>query len=394
MRTSRTSAPGSGAGTFYDTLGVPNDASQEDLRKAWLALARKYHPDKTGGHKGSEDKLKSVNEAYDTLKRPEKRQQYDEMIAAPFQGRSATGADATQGRSPFNGSGSSERFEHDANYEDLFADLFGRNAQARQRGPVRGRDLETEASISLRESATGTRKSFRLPSMVSCEACDGSGAAPGTSAQPCPQCQGAGHISVGHGSLFEMSQVCPRCRGRGTFIATPCPGCGGSGTTTEIRTVSISIPAGVRTGVRLRLAGQGEPGDAGAPHGDLIVVIRVEEEALFKRTRNDLLCDVPITFTQAALGGNVDVPTLSGKARLKIPAGTQPGTVLRMRGLGFPPFHAGHGGDQLVRVLVEVPRTLTGKQAEAVEALHETVSPDGYPNHHAFASRLERWRAG
>lgn len=381
-----------GAGTFYDTLGMPNDASQDDLRKAWLALARKHHPDKTGGHKGSEAKLKSINEAYDTLKRPEKRRQYDETLAAPIQGSAPFGAgSAAYAESPFNRSGNGGSFESDADYGDFFADLFHQQTRPQERRPQRGRDLETELSISLKESAAGTQKSLRLPKMVPCDTCAGSGAARGTSAQPCPQCHGAGHISAGRGSLFEMSQVCPHCRGRGTFIATPCSSCGGTGTTTETRTVSVSIPAGVRTGVRLCLAGQGEPGDAGASHGDLFVVINVEENALFKRVRNDLLCVVPITFTQAALGGEVYVPTLSGKAQLKIPAGTQPVAILRMRGLGFPAFNGRGGGDQLVRVLVEIPRKLTGPQAAAIEALHEAANLDEYPKQRLFASRLKHW---
>ncbi|MDP2324877.1 MAG: DnaJ C-terminal domain-containing protein, partial [Gammaproteobacteria bacterium] len=311
--------PGIKTETFYDKLGVAKNASQEDLRKAWLGLARKYHPDKTGGDTAAENKLKALNEAYDTLKRPEKRRQYDETLAAPFQGSAPPGAGAAQGRAPFNGSGNGENFEFSGDYADVFADLFRQHTQGRQRGPQPGRDLETEVSLSLKDSATGTRKSFRLPSMVPCEACAGTGAAQGTSAQTCPQCHGSGHISAGRGSLFEMSQACPRCRGRGSIIPTPCPTCEGSGARTEMRTVSIAIPAGIKSGARLRLAGQGEPGETGAPNGDLMVVITVKDDALFKRKRNDLLCDVPITFTQAVLGDDIEVPTLNGKVRLNIP---------------------------------------------------------------------------
>lgn len=379
------------AGTFYDILGVNKDAPQEEIREAWLALARKYHPDKTGGHKGSEEKLKAINEAYDTLKRPEKRRQYDETLAGPFVSGAPFGARAEHGGFPNQGPARARPFEYDVNYADIFSDLFGQKPQGRQRGPRPGGDIEAHASVSLKESAKGTQKAFRVPSMASCSACSGSGAAPGTRAQRCPQCGGAGHISSGSGSLFVMSQRCPLCRGRGEVIATPCPTCGGSGFTTELRTLSLAIPAGVRTDTRLRLAGQGEPGEPGAPAGDLYVVIEVEENALFQRKRNDLLCTVPITFTQAALGGAVEVPTLQGKARLAIPPGTQTGAILRMRGQGFPAFDGGHRGDQLVRVIVEIPRKVSQNQREAIQSLNEAISEETYPKRSAFTDTLKRW---
>lgn len=378
-------------GTFYDTLGVTSDVSQDDLRSAWLALARKHHPDRTGGHKGSEDKLKAVNEAYDTLKRPEKRRQYDATLAAPFQSGAPQYASPPDGRAPFNDSGETGHFEFDSDYADLFGGLFGRAAQGYKRGPEPGRDLETEVTISLKDSAAGVSRTFRLPSTAACDACTGSGAARGTSPSYCPQCHGSGQISSGRGSRFEMSQECPRCRGRGSVITTPCPVCGGSGVKSGTRTVSIVIPPGVRTGARLRLSGQGEPGEPGAPGGDLIVVIRVQEDALFQRKRNDLLCDVPITFSQAVLGGSVEVPTLQGRAQLKIPAGTQSGSTLRMRGLGMPPFNGGHGGDQLVRVNVEIPTNVSDSQAAAVRALDEHPDSPGYPRHKKFTENLKRW---
>ena len=379
------------AKTFYDILGVAKDASEDDIRKAWLALARKHHPDKTGGHKGSEEKLKVVNEAYDTLKRPEKRKQYDETLSVPFEAGAPFSGGAAYGGSPRHGSDRAGDFEFDADYADLFGDLFGQKTQGRQRGPRPGRDFEAQASVSLKEAATGTKKSFRLPSMVSCQVCSGSGAAPGTRPQQCPQCKGAGHISSGRGPVFVMSQPCPFCRGRGEVIATPCPTCEGSGFKTETRTLSVAIPAGVRTGTRLRLAGQGDPGEPGAPAGDLFVVIQVEGNELFQLKRNDILCEVPITFTQAVLGGTVEVPTLHGKARLKIPAGTQTGAILRMRGQGFPSLNQGHIGDQLVTVVVEIPRNVTPDQRKAIENLHEASHPDAYPKHHTFADKLKRW---
>ena len=377
--------------TFYDILGVKKDASQAELRKAWLALARKHHPDKTGGNKGSEDKLKIVNEAYDTLKRPEKRKLYDESLAAPFESHAPFGGRTAHGGTPYEGSNSAEGFEFDGDFEDIIGNIFGQNTQSRQRGPRPGRDLEAQASVSLKDAATGTNKSIRLPSMLMCKTCSGSGAAPGTKPKQCPQCKGTGHIPGGRGSLFVMSQTCPFCHGHGAIIVTPCPTCKGSGFKTETRTLSITIPAGVRTGTRLRLAGQGEPGEPGAAVGDLFVVINVEENELFQLKRNDIVCEVPITFTQAAIGGTVEVPTLHGKVRLKIPAGTQPGALLRMRGQGFPSINGGHRGDQLVTIVVEIPKKVTPEQREAIDNLRETSTLEGYPKHRLFSDKLNRW---
>lgn len=383
--------PPNGKTTLYDTLGVTNSATQEDLRKAWLALARKHHPDRTGGNKSSEDKLKGINEAYDTLKRPEKRKQYDEMLSSAYQAGAPFAEGAASGGSAHNGFDDTGHFEFNGDYASFFGDLFAQRTQKRKRGPRPGRDLEAEVSISLKEAASGSTKSFRFPSMVSCKVCSGTGAAPGTKPQICPQCNGAGHISGGRGSLFVLSQTCPLCRGRGEIIATPCSRCGGSGFKSEVRTLSIAIPAGVRAGARLRLSGQGEPGEPGAPQGDLFVLVRVEESDLFQRKRNDILCEVPITFTQAVLGDTVEVPTIFGKARLKIPAGTQSGAILRMRGQGFPPFNGGQRGDQLVRVMIETPRKVTSGQVAAIQELHETTSKSVYPKHNAYAERLRLW---
>lgn len=383
--------PSNGAETFYDILGVAQDTSPEELRKAWLALARKHHPDKTGGNKRSEETLKGINAAYDTLKRPEKRREYDKTLEQAYGTSAPYEAGAAYRTSSYSGCDTSGNHGFDADYGALFGDLFGRKPADRQRRPQRGRDIEAQASVTLKEAATGARKSIRVPLTAPCEACAGSGAAPGTRPQQCPQCNGAGHISVGSGSLFVLSQICPLCRGRGAFIATPCASCGGSGFTTEFRTLSLDIPAGVRSGTRLRLAGQGEPGEPYAPAGDFYVAIVVEENALFQRKGNDILCDVPIMFTRAALGGAVEVPTLQGKARLTIPAGTQTGAVLRMRGQGFPALNGGRKGDQLVRVFVEVPRSLSPEQQKIILTLHETMGPDTHPQQYAFMERFHRW---
>ncbi|MFA6244179.1 MAG: J domain-containing protein [Candidatus Hydrogenedentales bacterium] len=376
--------------TFYDILGVTQGATQAELRKAWLALARKYHPDKTGGHKGSEDKLKIVNEAYDTLKRPEKRKEYDESLAGPFAAETPFRAGAASG-SPHNGSAHAGRTEFDGDLSDIFGDMFGQTTQGRQHGLRGGADLETYITVSLREAAEGAKKSLRLPSESACQSCAGSGAARGTMPQQCPHCGGNGHISSGSGSLFVMSQMCPLCRGRGEIIPTPCPACGGTGSKTESRTLSVTIPPGARTGTRLRLNGQGQRGDPGARNGDLFIVVRIEESEIFQLKRNDLVCEVPITFTQAALGGTVEVPTLHGKARLTIPAGTQSGAILRMRDQGFPALNGGRRGDQLVTVILEIPRKVSPEQRKTIQNLHEADSLDSYPKHRSYAASPWRW---
>ncbi|MBP8132362.1 MAG: molecular chaperone DnaJ [Candidatus Hydrogenedentes bacterium] len=355
--------PATAQKSHYELLGVPRSASQDEIRRAYLKLAKKYHPDKTGGDKTAEEKLKEINAAYDVLKNPEKRRQYDALLDNPFAGAPPPG-----GGSPFGDFAGGGGFGFHNAFEDLFGGIFGRRRAAAPRGPVPGEDLEVVLDISLRDAAFGASKTIRIGRRVSCGACGGSGAAPGTRPETCPQCQGKGQVSHGGGAFF-MSRTCPRCHGEGQVIASPCRACHGTGQTKESRTASVAIPAGAETGTRLRLAGQGNAGERGAPAGDLYVVTRVQDDPVFKQQGNDLVCEASLTFAQAALGATVRVPTLDGHADLKVPAGTQPGSMFRLRGLGMPSLTRGGKGDLLVHVQVRVPARLSREQRDLIERL-------------------------
>lgn len=384
--------PGTATKDYYELLGVSPKASQEEIRKAYLKLAKKYHPDKTGGDKTAEEKLKAINEAYDTLKNAERRKEYDTMRASPFGGAGA--AYSTGGGGPgfdshgFGGGPSG----FTADFSDIFSelgDIFGaRTQRPRRQGPVPGNDVEGRLTITLREAAKGVKKSIRVPYTSTCSRCGGSGAEPGTQPETCPMCGGTGQVSRG-GAAFVIAQTCPQCRGTGKIIANPCKACHGSGVTKGSHTVTVNIPPGVESGTRLRLAGQGDAGVRGGPSGDLYVVVTVKPDAVFMREGPDITCEIPVTFAEAALGATLRVPTLTGKADLKIPEGTQSGQSFRLRGMGLPRM-AGRGkGDQIVRVLVEVPKRLTREQRTIVEKLKALDNPAMYPKRRAFERRLK-----
>lgn len=374
---------------YYEILGVSPEASQEDIRKAYLKLAKQYHPDKTGGDKVAEEKLKAINEAYDTLKNAERRKEYDAMRASPFggaHGPTYTGSGPSRGFDFQGFGGAPGGFSGD--FSDLFGglgDIFGARTQQRPRrqGPIAGNDVEGELAITLREAAHGARKSIRVPHAAACATCHGSGAQPGTQPEACPACGGSGQVSRGNGA-FMIMQTCPQCRGSGTLIATPCGTCSGAGTTRSSHTVAVNIPAGIESGTRLRLAGQGNAGLRGGPPGDLYVTVTVKSDPVFARDGQDVVCEVPVTFAEAALGATLRVPTLTGKADLKIPEGTQSGQSFRLRGLGLPAVKGTRKGDQRVRVVVEVPKRLTREQRELMEKLKALDDPAMYPKRLAF----------
>lgn len=362
---------------LYEILGVSRSASQDEIRKAYLKLAHKYHPDKTGGDKAAEDKLKEINAAYDVLKNPEKRKQYDQFgntDGQPF-GGFGQGFGQDFGESPFG---------------DLFDMLFGQGGRPGQRGasrPQPGHDLEYELSITLGEVARGCKKTISFNRPETCNDCGGSGATKGTSAETCPQCRGAGQVRMAHG-VFSMSQTCPRCRGAGKIISSPCRSCSGTGQIRGKRELSIDIPAGVESGNRLRVSGEGEAGRMGGPRGDLYIRIRVNPHDFFERSGTDLLCAVPVTFTQAALGATIRVPTIAGMADLKVPAGTQTGTQLRLRGHGLPDMRGYRQGDQLVLIRVETPGKLSRRQKELLEEFESLSNNRTYPDSDAFKNRV------
>lgn len=373
---------------YYAALGVAQDADAAAIKKAYRKLARDLHPDKNPGNAEAETRFKEVSEAYDVLSDPQRRAEYDE--ARRLFGSGGAGARAGfPGGFPGGGGGGGQAFDLGdlfgaagggraggaGGLGDLLGGLFGGggpgagSARARSQaasGPARGQDVETEATLSFEEAVLGVTVPLRMQSPGTCPTCGGSGARPGTSPHTCPVCQGAGVTSRSQGA-FAFSEPCRNCRGTGQVVDDPCPTCAGNGITNQTRTITVRIPAGVKDGQRIRLAGKGAPGRRGGPAGDLFVVVHVAPHELFGRTGDDLTLTVPITFAEAALGATLTVPTLDGNVTLKVPAGTASGQTLRVRGRGVP--GRGRAGDLLVTVEVAVPKRLTPAAEEAVKVL-------------------------
>ena len=364
---------------YYKTLGVGKNASEDEIKKAYRKLARKYHPDANQGDKKAEERFKEISQAYDVLSDPDKRKQYD-RAGTPF-GQFANAA----GGAGFDPSAFSGGFG------DILSNLF-RNGPSRPGGdagsvrgarprPARGRDLETEVSLTFDQAVNGAQVSLTVPTSQPCPTCNGSGAKPGTSPRVCPVCNGTGMEAQSQG-IFSMSQPCSNCRGQGTVIDDPCPTCHGSGAQRSVRRLRANIPPGVRDGSRIRLAGKGEPGVRGAEPGDLYVITRVAESSVFKRSGDNLEVEVPLTIPEALLGGIIEVPTLRGTKRLKVARGTKSGSVQRLRGEG-PAKLSGKGrGDIHYRFVLEVPASLTAEQSEAVDRLSRVMN--GNPRERLF----------
>jgi molecular chaperone DnaJ len=353
---------------LYSVLGVDKKASSDEIKKAYRKLARKYHPDTNPGDKQAEERFKEISAAYDVLGDPEKRKEYDRGgLFGGFGG----------GRP--GGPGGPGGFDA-GSFSDILSNLFGggggaAGGGARARGPraERGRDLEAEVSISFDQAIEGAQIPLTVPTSQMCGTCHGTGAKPGTSPKVCPRCQGRGIESQGQG-LFSISQPCSRCGGTGAIIEDPCPTCSGSGSVRTVKKYRVNIPAGVRDGSRVRLAGKGEPGRSGGPAGDLYVITRVSESPVFKRKGDHVEVEVPLTIPEAIRGAEVEVPTLNGRKKLRVPAGTKHGTVQRLRGEG-PPRLGGKGrGDIHYRFVIDVPASLSDEQSEAVDKLSEVMN--------------------
>jgi molecular chaperone DnaJ len=341
---------------YYELLGVSRTVTDEELKKAYRKAALKYHPDRNPGDKAAEEKFKELSEAYSVLSDPEKRASYDRYGHAAFE----------QGGAPGFGG-----FDFSGNFEDIFGDLFGDifgggGGRGGRRRPRRGEDLSYNLEISFEEAAFGTEKTISIPRMVQCETCQGKGSKPGTTSKTCTTCRGSGQVRFQQG-FFTIARTCNQCGGQGSVISDPCGPCRGTGATRKTSMLQVKIPAGVDSGARLKLRGEGEASLAGGPAGDLYVLLRVREHPLFSRQHNDVICEIPISFPQAALGSEIEVPTLEGKLKMKVPAGTQSGNVFRLRSKGVIDLHNGGRGDQLVRVMVETPRKLSPKQRELLE---------------------------
>jgi molecular chaperone DnaJ len=363
--------------TLYDTLGVKKNASADEIKKAYRKLAAQYHPDKNPGDASAEEKFKEVQNAYDVLSDAEKRKQYDTF--------GENGRRAGPGFDPGNFGGGNFTINDLGDLGDLFGGLFGGRGgrSARRAQPERGADVEVPVNVSFEDSLRGLETKIPVQMTTACRVCGGTGAEPGTSPVICPVCNGRGVVSESQG-LFALSEPCPRCRGNGTVIEQPCHNCHGSGQELRTKTFTVKIPAGVKDGTRIRLKGKGEAGANGGTAGDLFVVTRVEPSKRFQRRDADLVVEVPVTYAEAALGAKVEVPTPYGdRVSLKVPAGTQDGRQLRIRGHGAPKLKGGGKGDLIARLHVTVPKKLTKKEREALEELQKVSRED--PREELFA---------
>jgi len=359
---------------FYETLGVDRNADEKEIKSAYRKLAMRYHPDRNPGDETAERKFKELNEAYETLRDPQKRAAYDRFGHAAFE-------NGGTGRGGFSAGGFADIFE------DIFGDIMG--GRQRRSGRERGADLRYNMEITLEEAYTGKTAQIRVPTSVACDQCSGTGARPGTQPMTCGMCQGAGRVRAAQG-FFSIERTCPQCQGRGQTIHDPCPKCSGQGRVMEERTLSVNIPAGIEDGTRIRLAGEGEAGLRGAPPGDLYIFLSVKPHEFFQRDGADLYCKVPISMTTAALGGSFEVTTLDGtQTRVKIPEGTQNGRQFRLKGKGMPVLRQPSMGDLYIQVSVETPQNLTKRQRELLEEFEKISSKENSPQSSGFFSRMK-----
>ena len=366
---------------YYEVLGVPKNASEDEIKKAYRKLAMKYHPDRNQGDAEAEVKFKEAKEAYEMLSDAEKRGAYDQFGHAGVDPNMRGGPGGAQGFGGFA----------DA-FGDIFGDIFGqaRRQQGGGRQVFRGNDLSYAMEVTLEEAAEGKDAQIRIPSWDECDTCHGTGAKPGTSAKTCSTCQGSGSVQMRQG-FFSVQQTCPHCRGAGKIIPDPCTACHGQGKVKQQKTLEVKIPAGIDSGMRIRSTGNGEPGTNGGPPGDLYIEIRIKKHDIFERDGDDLHCAVPISFTTAALGGEIHVPTLQGEAAIDLPEGTQTGKQFRLRGKGIKGVRASFPGDLYCHITVETPVKLTEHQRKLLKELDESLKKGGAkhsPNEGGWTEKL------
>jgi molecular chaperone DnaJ len=371
---------------YYDVLGIGRAASDQEIKAAFRRLAKECHPDRCNGDRNSETRFKEVNEAYEALKDPQRRAAYDRFGHAAFDnggmgpGAHAFGADFSASMS--------------AMFDDLFGEFMGQRRPRQRSARERGADLRYNMEITLNEAYEGKTAQIRVPTSVTCEACTGSGAKSGTSPSTCRTCSGVGKVRASQG-FFTIERTCPTCQGRGEVIETPCPSCNGTGRVTRERTLSVTIPAGVEDGTRIRLAGEGEAGLRGGPAGDLYIFLSIKPHEFFQRDGADLFCRVPIAMTVAALGGQIEVPTIDGgKTRVKVPEGTESGKQFRLKSKGMPVLRSKQQGDLYIQVEVETPKSLTRKQRELLKEFEKASSDSTNPESTGFFARVKEFFEG
>ncbi|CDX35751.1 molecular chaperone DnaJ [Mesorhizobium sp. WSM4935] len=362
---------------FYETLGVQKGADDKELKSAFRKLAMQFHPDRNPGDRACEHKFKEINEAYETLKDPQKRAAYDRFGHAAFEGGMNGAAHG------FGAGGFADIFE------DIFGDMMGGRQRRSSGGRERGADLRYNMEITLEEAFSGKTAQIRVPASISCSECSGSGAKPGTQPVTCAMCHGHGKVRATQG-FFSIERTCPQCQGRGQTIKDPCPKCAGQGRVTEERSLSVNIPAGIEDGTRIRLANEGEAGLRGGPSGDLYIFLAVKPHEFFQRDGADLYCKVPISMTTAALGGSFEVTTLDGtQTKVKVPEGTQNGRQFRLKGKGMPVLRQPNVGDLYIQTAVETPQNLSRRQRELLEEFEQLSSKDNSPQSSGFFARMK-----
>lgn len=372
---------------YYDLLGVEKTASENDIKKAYRKLAMKYHPDKYSNasekeKKEAEEKFKEINEAYQVLSDPDKKSKYDRFGHAAFENGGA-------------GAGGFGGFEGFGNAEDIFSSFFGGGSPfggSRRRGPEPGADLRVDVTLTLEEVANGVEKEINYRRQAKCKTCNGSGAEPNSNMKTCDKCNGKGKVKVTQRTVFgdfQSIEECDKCKGKGKIPEKKCKNCNGTGLERETVKKTVKIPIGIEDGQRLRLSGMGDASTEGGPNGDLYIFIHVKEHDLFIRHDDDIICEVPITFAKATLGGEVDIPTLRGKKSIKIPAGTQNGKVFRLKGEGINNPRSYQGGDQLVKIIIEVPTNLNDTQKELLQKFDESLKDKNYKMNKTFLEKLK-----
>ena len=365
---------------YYDTLGVSRDADEKALKAAFRKKAMKYHPDRNPGNAEAEAKFKDIGEAYEALKDPQKRSAYDRYGHAAFENGGG-------GQSPFGGGGMGDIFE------DIFGEMMGGGRRS-SGGRSRGADLRYNMEISLEESFNGKTAEIEIPTSITCDTCSGSGAKPGTKPSTCSTCGGLGQVRASQG-FFSIQRTCPTCQGRGEVISDPCKPCSGSGRTTENKTLSVNVPAGIEDGTRIRLAGEGEAGMRGGPQGDLYIFLTIKPHEFFQRDGADIYCRVPISMTTAALGGQFEVGTVEGgTTRVKVPEGTQNGKQFRLRSKGMPIMRTSQMGDMYIQIAIETPSNLTRRQRELLSEFEKESSENNSPESTGFFSRMKGFFEG